>query len=82
MNDAVLKLSENFIKLILSPLKKEIRFAAALDGTTLSLEEYIDEELKKIRSKRLEIENNNKSLDEENLKKEKELENLKSKIGD
>ena len=82
MNDAVLKLAENFIKLILSPLKKEIRFDSGLDGDTISLEEYIETELKEIRAKRLELEDSNKTLDAETQTKEKELENLKSKIGD
>nr|WP_253704470.1 hypothetical protein [Treponema denticola] len=82
MNDAVLKLAENFIKLILSPLKKEIRFDSGLGGDTMSLEEYIETELKEIQAKRLELEDSNKTLDAETQTKEKELKNLKSKIGD
>ena len=82
MNDAVLKLAENFIKLILSPLKKEIRFDSGRDGDTMSLEDYIETELKEIQAKRLELEDSNKILDAETQTKEKELENLKSKIGD
>ena len=82
MNDAVLKLAENFIKLILSPLKKEIRFDSGLGGDTMSLEDYIETELKEIQAKRLELEDSNKTLDAETQTKEKELENLKSKIGD
>ena len=82
MNDAVLKLAENFIKLILSPLKKEIRFDSGLGGDTMSLEDYIETELKEIQARRLELEDSNKSLDAETQTKEKELENLKSKIGD
>lgn len=82
MNDAVLKLAENFIKLILSPLKKEIRFDSGRDGDTMSLEDYIETELKEIQAKRLELEDSNKILDSETQTKEKELENLKSKIGD
>ncbi|AIN94391.1 hypothetical protein H0R90_11820 [Treponema putidum] len=82
MNAAVLKLAENFIKLILSPLKKEIRFDSGLGGDTMSLEDYIETELKEIRAKRLELEDSNKTLDAETQTKEKELENLKSKIGD
>ena len=81
MNDAVLKLAENFIKLILSPLKKEIRFDSGLGGDTMSLEDYIETELKEIRAKRSELEAGNKSLDAETQTKENELENLKSKIG-
>ena len=81
MNDAILKLAENFIKLILSPLKKEIRFDSGLDGDTMSLEDYIETELKEIQAKRLELEDSNKTFDAETQTKEKELENLKSKIG-
>ena len=47
----------------------------------MSLEEYIETELKEIQTKRLELEGSNKSLDAETQTKEKELENLKSKIG-
>ncbi|UTC75923.1 hypothetical protein E4O03_04210 [Treponema sp. OMZ 792] len=82
MNAAVSKLAENFIKLILSPLKKEIRFDSGLDGLTMSLEDYIEGELKEIRAKRLGLEDSNKNLDAETEIKEKELEKLKSKIGD
>ena len=81
MNDAVLKLAENFIKLILSPLKKEIRFDSGFGGDTMSFEEYIETELKEIQAKRFELEDSNKTLDAETQTKEKELENLKSKIG-
>ena len=75
-------MAENFIKLILSPLKKEIRFDSGRDRDTMSLEEYIETELKEIQAKRLELEDSNKILDSETQTKEKELENLKSKIGD
>nr|WP_255812038.1 hypothetical protein [Treponema denticola] len=48
----------------------------------MSLEEYIETELKEIQAKRLELEDSNQTLDAETQTKEKELENLKSKIGD
>ena len=60
---------------------KEIRFDSGLGGDTMSLEEYIETELKEIQTKRLELEDSNKTLDAETQTKEKELENLKSKIG-
>lgn len=61
MDDAVIKLAKNFIKMILTPLKKKIEFDDNSSTDAISLEEYLTSELKDVENdiKKKEAENKN-----------------------
>lgn len=51
MDDAVIKLAKNFITMILTPLKKKIKFDDNSSTDAISLEEYLTSELKDVENK-------------------------------